>query len=87
MKPDFLKKKKNWWPEFGPNGSKLLPKLVFFNNFLKFCSLVFLEIAYNDSLQECVTSSTHKIVRGQISTKTVQNQAQNYLAIFSSLFL
>ena len=36
------------------------PKL----GFLKFGSLVFLKIAYNDSLQECITSS-----RGKTHTK------------------
>ena len=33
----------------------------FFCHFLKFGSLVFLEIAYNDSVKQCVTSSRGKI--------------------------
>ena len=37
--------KKNWQPEFGAKGPKSGPKLVFFFHFLKFSSLVFLEIA------------------------------------------
>ena len=44
-----------------------------FCHFLKFSSLVFLEIAYNDSLQQCLTSSTDKIYEkffwAQICTK------------------
>ena len=47
--------KKNWQPEFGPNWRKSGPKLGFFL-FFKFGSLVYLEIAYNDSLQQCLTS-------------------------------
>ena len=37
--------KKNWQPEFGAKGPKSGPKLVFFFHFLKFSSLVLLEIA------------------------------------------
>ena len=48
--------KKLWRPEFELNRSKSGPKLGFCH-FLKFCSLVFLEIVYNDSLQQCLTSS------------------------------
>ena len=50
------------WPKFGPNKQKLCPKLVFFTIlsswFFSFC-----EIAYNNSLQQYLTSSrgkTHK---------------------------
>ena len=43
-----------------PNGPKLGPKLGFCF-FLKFGSLVLLEIAYNDILQECLTSSSGEI--------------------------
>ena len=43
--------KKNWWPEFGSNGPKLGQKNRFFWHFLKFGSLVFLEIAYNFGTQ------------------------------------
>ena len=54
-----IHKKKILGPKFGPKGPKSGPKLVFCNC-LKFGSLVFLEIAYNDSLQQCVTSSRDK---------------------------
>ena len=46
----------------GPNEQKSVPKLDFCH-FLKFGSLVFLEIAYNDSLQQCITSSRGKILK------------------------
>ena len=47
--------------------------------FLKFCSLVFLEIACSYSLQQCIISGrgkTHKIFGEQIWAKTDPNQAQ-----------
>ena len=66
-KPDFWKKKPV--PEFGPNE----PETTFFCHFLKLASLVLLDIVYNDSLQQCGTSSRSKFhlknVGSQISTK------------------
>ena len=50
--------KKNFGPKFGPNGPESVPKLY---HFFKFGSLVFLEFAYNDSLQPCATWSIAKI--------------------------
>ena len=44
-----------------PNGPKAVPKLSFLNHFLKFGSLVFLEIEYNDSLQQSLTCTGGKI--------------------------
>ena len=41
--------KQFWRPKFGSNGPKLGPKLDIFCHFLKFGSLAFPEIAYNDS--------------------------------------
>ena len=64
----------------------------FFFHFLKFGSLVFLEIAYNESLQQCLTCSRGKIPDKKfgdlIFGKMGQNQAkiQGFFAIFSSLF-
>ena len=51
--------KKIWRPEFGPDGPKSGPKL----GFLPFShgTLVFLEIACNDSLPQCLTSSRGKL--------------------------
>ena len=49
--------KKILGPKFGPNEPKSNPEIRFFPHFLKFGSLVFLEIACNDSLQQCLTSS------------------------------
>ena len=45
-------KKKFWWPKFGPKGPKLGPKLGFLSICQNWFQLVFLEIAYNDSLQQ-----------------------------------
>ena len=42
-------------------GVKIGPKTRCFCHFHKFGFLVFLEIAYNDSLQQCITSSRDKI--------------------------
>ena len=44
----------------GQNRPKSGPKLGVFCHFLKFGSLVFLEIAYSDSLQQCITCSRGK---------------------------
>ena len=57
----LTKKKKYWQPEFGLNGPKLGPKLGGFFYFFKCHSLVFLEIACNDSLQQWLT-----YIRGKI---------------------
>ena len=40
----------------GPNLGKMGSEARFFCHFLKFGSLVFLEIAYDDSLQRCTSS-------------------------------
>ena len=57
------------------------PSTRFFCHFLKFGSLVFLEIAYNDSLQQCMTFSRDKAheekIEAQILAKTDQNWDQN----------
>ena len=57
----FLKKKKKKIgdPNFGQMGQKWAGN-QFFCHFVKFGSLVFLEIAYNDSLQQCIRSSRGK---------------------------
>ena len=82
-KARFLqKKKKKRQPEFGPNGPKSCPKQGFCY-FFKFASLVLLEIAYKDSLQQRQTSSRGKIhdkhFRGPYLGQRSQNQAQNYI--------
>ena len=79
----FLKKKKIWRPEFGPTGPKSGLKLVFFSfsQFWLICSLYFLEIAYNDSLQQCIICSRGKTNEKnsgeQIWAKRGENEAQN----------
>ena len=60
------KKKKKWWPKFGANGPKLGPKLGFL---LKFGLLVFLEIAYNDILQQSLTYSRGKCMEKYFQLK------------------
>ena len=44
-------------------GAKIGPKTRFFFHFLKFSSLFFLKIAYNDSMQQLLTSGRCKIHR------------------------
>ena len=72
--------KKILGPKFGPKGTKSGLKLGVLH-FLKFGSVVFLEIASSDSLQQCRTSSrgkTHeKNLGNQIWVKKGQNQAEN----------
>ena len=55
--------------KFGPDQVKIGFETRFFCRFLKFGSLVFLEITYNDSLQQFLTSS-----RGKIHTKNLGDQ-------------
>ena len=77
-------------PNSDQKGQNWAPNQVFCH-FLRLDLLVFLEIAYNDSLQQCIRSSrgetTKKIFDDQVWAKTGQNQAQNQFLfpIFSSL--
>ena len=57
--------------------AKFWPETRFFCYFLKFGSLVFLEMACNDSLQQVEVKLTEKIFGDQILAKTGQNQGQN----------
>ena len=69
--------------------TKIGPKTKFFCHFLKFGLSVFLEIAYNDSLQQFLTSSTDKIYEifgAQIWAKGAKiGPKARFFAIFSSL--
>ena len=60
----------------GPKGTKSGPKLVFFLfcHFLKFGSLVFVEIARNGSLQQIITSISGKTLENLLGG---QNLGQN----------
>ena len=76
-----FEKKKLCWPEFGPNG---------FFRFLLSLDHFFLEIAYDDSLRQYLTSSrgkTHEKKFGdQIWTKRAKIDPEiRFFAIFSSL--
>ena len=48
--------KKNFRIQILAKQAKIVPKIRFFLHFLMFVSLVFLEIAYSNSLQQCLTS-------------------------------
>ena len=78
--PSFCKK--NLVARIQVKWAKFRPQTSFFCHFLKFVSLVFFKIAYNDSLQQCITSSKSKTTKkkfgDQILAKTDQNQSQNY---------
>ena len=56
----FKKKKKIGSPNLGPVSLNQAQKEVFCH-FIEFGSYVFLAIAYNDSLRQCLTSSRGKI--------------------------
>ena len=76
-------------PKFGPNGPKSGLKMVFCH-FLKFGSLVFLEVAYNDSLQQCLTASRGKNHEKKFGTQIGAKGAKigpetKFFAIFSGL--
>ena len=84
----FLGKKNR--PEFRSNGQKWDPRLGFFCYFLKFGSLVFFEIEYNHSLQQCLTSSRGKIHKIFLGPKFGPKRPKirykiSFFAIFSSL--
>ena len=67
----FLKKKKkNWRPEFGPNGPKSGPKLGFL-------PLVFLEYGYSDSRQQSLTSSRGKLLEKKLWGPNLGQRGQN----------
>ena len=77
-KSDFWKKSQRpdfWlnWPKSGPN-----------EVFVEFGSQVFLEIAYNDSLQQCVTSSGGEILEKK-SGEPTRNQVLRHFLKFGSL--
>ena len=84
------KKKKKYWDHiWAKTGQNQAWKQVFCY-FCKFGSLVFLEIAYNDNLQQRLTfgrgKTFEKNLGDQILAKMGENQAQNFfLSIFSNL--
>ena len=62
--------------KFGPKGPKSGLKLVFCN-FFKFDSIVFLENAYDGSLQHCLTSIRGKTHKKKICDQIWANTGQN----------
>ena len=86
----YSRGKSPWKKMFGTQiwtkRAKISPGISFFCHFRKFCTLVFLEIAYIDSLQQCLKSSrgiklTKKILGPKygpkLNPKLVQNWAWN----------
>ena len=70
--------------------AKIGPETSFFCHFLEFGSLVFLQIAFNDSLQQCLTSSRGKIHKKNFEAQFWVKGAKigsetRFFAIFSSL--
>ena len=70
--------KKKWWSEFGPKGPKNQAQNDVFQHFLEFGSLVFLEIEYNDSLQQCLICSRGKTHRKKFLGPKLEQTSQNW---------
>ena len=70
----FLKKKlaAQIWAKW----AKIGLKNGFFVKFLKFVSLIFFEIAYSDSLHQCLTSRTDKIHEKSILSQNLNQRGQ-----------
>ena len=66
-------KTKFWRPESEPD----VPKSGLNLGFLPFGLLVFLENAYSDSLQQCLTSSRGKICEKKLQGSSVGQKRQN----------
>ena len=67
-KPDFLKNK---------IGDPNLAHNEIFRHFLLFVSLVFLEMAYNNSLQQCLTSRRGKVCEKNVWGPNLGQKSQN----------
>ena len=84
-----IHEKSFWGPTLGQNGQNGSRNWVFVY-FLQFGSLVFLEIASSDSLQQYIASNrskAHKNIFGdQIWAKTDQNRTQNYVFVYCFFF-
>ena len=78
--------KKNCQPEFGPKVPKSFLKLVFFCHFLKFCSLVFCETAYNNGLRQCLTFSGVKTNKIFLAPKFGPNKPKSGPKLVSFFF-
>ena len=58
-----------------------------FCHFIKFVSSVFLEIAYNDSLQQCITSSISKTHKQNFWRPNMGQKVRPKISFFASFFL
>ena len=74
--PDFQKKKKNGG-KFGPNGTKSGPQLGFLL-FSQVWFIVFLEIAYNNTVQQFLTSIRGKIYEKKFGGPNLGQRDQNW---------
>ena len=81
----YFWKKKNWRPEFRFEGCKLGPKWGF-HHFCEFGSLIFLKIAYRDSLQQFLISSRGKTDGKKLGFKFGANEAKFGLRLDFLLF-
>ena len=68
---------KNWGPNLGDR-SKIGLEIMLYH-FLKFGSLVFLEIACNDILQQCKTSSRGKTHKKNLGDPNIGQTGQNWV--------
>ena len=72
---------KNWRPELGPDDAKLSPKL-FFLLFSQVWFIIFLETAYNNSLQRCIRCGRGKIMKKKILDPNLGQRCQNWAPNF-----
>ena len=81
--------KKFWGPNLGQR-ERNQSRNLFFCHFLKLGSLVFLEIACNESLQQCITYLRGKMYEKKLGTQIWAERAKigletRFFALFSSL--
>ena len=72
----IFERKKNGDPNFGPAGLNQAQNKVF-RHFLEFGSLVFLEIVYSDSLQQCLTSTRGETYEKRFATQIGPNESKS----------
>ena len=68
--------KKIWGAQILGKRVKIGPKAIFCH-FLKFGSLIILSVAYDDSLEQCLTTSKGKINKKKLRSQTGQSRAQD----------
>ena len=81
----IFERKKNGDPNFGPAGLNQAQNKVF-RHFLEFGSLVFLEIVYSDSLQQCLTSTRGENYEKRFGTQIGPNESKLRFSQFSQVW-